>query len=122
MTKSADYVVWVLATPPNDDTEQTTRATSSSSSSPRSTDVDSKGDKQHYSIDLDWIVNHALQVHDMLVGGMDILGVYCVDTSAQHARQILGGVYKSLRELDYYKKMWFDEQRLLFMLDSKSRK
>jgi hypothetical protein len=115
MTKSADYVVWVLATPPNTDTEQAKAASSS-----RDNNVDA-GKQQHHRVDLEWIVNHALQVHDMLVGGMDILGVYCVDTSAQQARQILGGVYKSLRELDYYKKMSFDEQRLLFMLDSKSR-
>ena len=44
--------------------------------------------KEETTVDYDWIINHAMQIHDMLVGGMDILGVYCVDLSPSVGRQV----------------------------------
>jgi len=44
--------------------------------------------KEDATVDYDWIINHAMQIHDMLVGGMDILGVYCVDLSPSVGKQV----------------------------------
>jgi hypothetical protein len=70
----------------------------------------------------DWVVNHGLQVHDMLVGGIDILGVYCIDLSPASGKQILLQLFKSLEEIEYYKKMKFNKDRLLFLVDTTTKK
>lgn len=46
--------------------------------------------KDEPGVDFEWIINHAMQIHDMLVGGNDILGVYCVDLSPSVGKQVCG--------------------------------
>lgn len=76
---------------------------------------DSKG------CDVEWVVNHALQVHDMLVGGIDILGIYCVDLTPSIAKQVLLKIFRTLNDIDYYKKMSFNIDRLIFLVDSATK-
>lgn len=70
------------------------------------------------SVVSNWIVNHALQIHDMLVGGVDILGIYCIDYQQTQAKQLLSQIFKALNNFDYYKQMDFNSDRLLFTIDT----
>lgn len=71
----------------------------------------------------DWIVNHALQIHDMLTGGLDLLGIYIVDIQESlNARTILNKIFKSLSDFQYYKQMNFNSERLIWVVDSKTKK
>jgi hypothetical protein len=58
----------------------------------------------------------------MLVGGMDILGIYCVDSTAAIGKQILLKLFTSLNDLDYYQKMDFNKERLLFLVNATTKK
>ena len=79
----------------------------------------------------------------MLVGGIDILGMYCVDLTPAIGKQVkllikkyikrinnnsilnlkmLLKLYTTLNDLDYYKKMSFNMDRLLFLVDSATKK
>jgi hypothetical protein len=71
----------------------------------------------------DWIINHAIQIHDMLIGGLDLLGIYIVDIQESiNARAILNKIYKNLNELQYYKQANFNGDRLVWVVDSKTKK
>ncbi len=58
----------------------------------------------------------------MLVGGLDILGIYCTDLSPSNGKQILLQLFKTLNDLDYYEKMKFNKDRLLFLVDTTTKK
>lgn len=68
-----------------------------------------------------WSINHALLVHDMLVGGCDILGIYTIDQTPTFSRSLLTKIFKSLNEFDYYKEMKFNKDRLLFLVDTNKK-
>lgn len=68
-----------------------------------------------------WAFNHALLVHDMLVGGCDILGIYTIDQTPNFSRSLLTKIFKSLNEIDYYRQMTFNRERLLFLVDSQKK-
>ncbi|RNA29695.1 odr-4 -like protein, partial [Brachionus plicatilis] len=68
-----------------------------------------------------WAINHALLVHDMLVGGWDILGIYSIDQAPLSARSLLSKIFKSLNDLEYYKEMKFNTDRLLFLVDTQKK-
>lgn len=97
--QSKDFITSVIATPSN------------------TSEVSSND-----SFDYDWIINHALQIHDMLIGGCDILGVYTIDLSPSISKQILVKLFKALNEFDYFKQMKFNTERLVFLVDSSSKK
>lgn len=54
----------------------------------------------------------------MLIGGVEILGVYCIDFQASLAKQLITQVYKALNDFDYYRKMNYNKDRLLFTIDT----
>ena len=83
----------------------------------------------------------------MLVGGLDILGIYCIDYQQAQAKQVcirffvqklarqsliynyfsrlsnlLTQIYKALNGFDYYKQMNFNSDRLLFMIDTAKKR
>ncbi len=62
MIDSKDYIVYFVATPDNNDAQS--------------------------ACDQEWILNHALQIHDMLLGGLDILGIYGVDLPTAIGKQV----------------------------------
>lgn len=103
INESQDYIIYIIPTPKV--TENLNSATN----------------KPINSLDQDWIVNHGLQIHDMLVGGMDILGIYCVDSTAAIGKQILLKLFKTINDLDYYQKMNFNKDRLLFLVNSSTK-
>ena len=97
MDQTKDFITLVVPTPVNESNEKET-------------------------IDSNWTVNHALLVHDMLIGGCDILGIYTIDQTPASSRLILSKIFKALNEFDYYKEMKFNQERLLFLVDTKSKK
>lgn len=97
--QSRDFITFVLPTPVNN--------------------CDDNDPKD--GIDSTWVVNHALLIHDMLIGGCDILGIYTVDQTPASSRLILTKIFKSLNELDYYREMKFNQERLLFLVDTKNK-
>ena len=58
----------------------------------------------------------------MLVGGTALLGFYFIDTPVANAKQLVLRLFKTLTDLDYYKKMDFNSDRLLFLVDSQTKK
>lgn len=103
---NVDYILNIISTP-------LYSSTSSFDSTKKNTSPE--------AIDYDWVMNHALQIHDMLIGGLDILGVYCIDTTPAVAKQLLTKLYKSLNEFSYYKQMKFNAERLVFLVDSTTK-
>jgi len=77
--------------------------------------------KNESGFDFDWIINHAMQIHDMLIGGMDIVGIYCVDLTPTIGKQVLTKLFNRLNEFAYYKQMKFNQERLLFLVDTKTK-
>ena len=64
--RTSDYIYHIVSTPQN-----------SEESAAAKDDLDSN-----------WIIDHALQIHDMLLGGSDLLGLYFVDTPAANCKQV----------------------------------
>ncbi|CAF0818045.1 unnamed protein product [Brachionus calyciflorus] len=100
--ESKDYITLVLPTLTN-------------------TDVEDEPTQSKDLVDSKLIINHALLIHDMLIGGCDILGIYTVDQTPALSRQILTKLFKALNEFDYYKEMKFNQERLLFLVDTKTK-
>jgi hypothetical protein len=90
-----------VATPPNEQKENAHQISESNDKS-----------------DSNWIVDHALQIHDMLVGGQDVLGLYFVDMPVTTCRQILIKLFRELNKFEYYKQMKFNSERLIFLVNS----
>ncbi len=79
----------------------------------------------------------------MLVGGLDILGLYCIDFSPSIGKQvdfifqitvsiqflyifelkkkILNRLFKALNKFDYYSQVKFNAERLLFLVDKANK-
>ena len=58
----------------------------------------------------------------MLIGGVEILGIYCIDFQASLAKQLITQIYKALNDFDYYRKMGYNKDRLLFTIDTAKKK
>lgn len=109
--KSKDFILHVVSTPPVD--ESVISAATASN--------ESKSTNELLDLNSEWILDHASQIHDMLVGGLDILGIYCVDLAPSIGRQILYKLFKTLNTFDYYKQMKFNTQRLIFLVDKTNK-
>ncbi|XP_042494427.1 protein odr-4 homolog [Macadamia integrifolia] len=117
------FVFDLIPTPPNDAGEQACRLPESGRDDKKGSKKKSQAESSPLVIDVDWVAEHARQVSKMLLGGMNVVGLYvwASENSFKASNLVLYQTVKAVAEAAPFYDSRLDERILIHISYSPRR-